>query len=173
VPRFLATAIGMLGVGFIALHFPQVLGLGYGWLQLAILGNTDQFAVSTMLVLIPLKAVATTLTMSTHRGGVFAPMVFVGGMVGATMWGLLHAHVGWLPDGPAPLVIVGMLALFGGVARTPLAAVVIVAEMTRRAEMVPPAVVAIAVAYFISGRVRLYPEQSRSPGALQNGQSTE
>ena len=65
-------AIGGLGVGLLALKFPQVLGGGYGWIQEAIDG---QIALKLLLVLIFLKIIAFALTVSSGgSGGVFHPL---------------------------------------------------------------------------------------------------
>lgn len=87
IPRWLTPAIGGLGVGLIALAFPQVLSIGYGWLQLAIDGNHAQLATGTMLALVGVKILATSLTVgSGGSGGDFAPVLYVGGMLGGGAW---------------------------------------------------------------------------------------
>src|SRR5438105_14221651 len=117
--------------------------MGYGWLQIAIDGNTAQLAVGLMLGLVALKIVATSLTVSSGgSGGVFAPGLFIGGMLGGGLWGLLHGHVPALPATPAPFVIVGMMALFGGVAKAPIAVMLMVAEMTGQFSLLVPAMFA-------------------------------
>lgn len=163
LPPHIKPAIGGLGVGLIALAYPQVLSMGYGWLQFAIDGNTGELAVGTMVALVVLKIIATSLTIgSGGSGGVFAPGLFIGGMLGGAMWGGLHAHVGWMPATAAPFVIVGMMALFGGIAHAPLAVMLMVAEMTGEFSMVVPAMAAVGVAYFIAGDVSIYENQLRS-----------
>ena len=80
LPRFIKPAIGGLGVGLIALVYPQVLSMGYGWLQLAIDGNSQALGLDTMVVLVVVKVVTTSLTIgSGGSGGVFAPGLFIGG----------------------------------------------------------------------------------------------
>jgi len=102
VPPMLKPAIGGLGVGLIALRLPQVLGGGYGWIQMAIDGK---IAVALLGVLVAAKIVALALTVSSGgSGGVFAPSLFVGAMLGGVLAGVLHAPV-------APLVIVGPLSI--------------------------------------------------------------
>ena len=160
IPPHLKPAIGGLGVGLIALAFPQVLSMGYGWVQLAIDGNTAELAVRTMVVLLALKIVATSLTIgSGGSGGVFAPGLYIGAMLGGSMWGILHGHVGWMPATQAPFVIVGMMALFGGIAKAPIAVMLMVAEMTGEFSMIVPAMIATSIAYLVTGRVRIYENQ--------------
>ena len=146
-------------VGIIALFYPEVLSMGYGWVQLAINGDTQALAVHTMLALVVLKIVATSLTIgSGGSGGVFAPGLFIGGMVGGAMWGLMHGSCPGCPDSPAPFVIVGMMALFGGVAKAPIAVILMVAEMTNEFSMIIPAMLAVTIAYLITSDTRIYIE---------------
>ncbi|MFI5179573.1 MAG: chloride channel protein, partial [Vicinamibacterales bacterium] len=160
IPPHVKPAIGGLCVGVIALWFPEVLSMGYGWLQLAIDGNTMELATGTMLALVALKVIATSLTIgSGGSGGVFAPGLFIGGMLGGGMWGALHTHVPWMPDTPAPFVIVGMMALFGGVAKAPIAVMLMVAEMTGEFSMLVPAMIATGIAYLVAGDVSIYESQ--------------
>ena len=164
IPPHFKPAIGALGVGLIALAFPETLSMGYGWLQFAIEGDKVNLAVGTMVALIGLKIVATSLTIgSGGSGGVFAPGLFIGGMLGGSMWWGLHsAHIGWIPDQPAPFVIVGMMALFGGVAKAPIAVMLMVAEMTGEFSMIVPAMIASAIAYLVTGNITIYENQVES-----------
>jgi len=160
LPPHVKPAIGGLCVGAIAIWFPETLSMGYGWVQLAIDGNTVELATGTMLVLVALKLIATSLTIgSGGSGGVFAPGLFIGGMLGGGMWGVLHTHVPWMPATPAPFVIVGMMALFGGVAKAPIAVMLMVAEMTGEFSMLVPAMIATSVAYLVTGDISIYESQ--------------
>ena len=78
------------------------------------------------------------------------------------MWGLLHGHVGWMPPQSGPFVIVGMMALFGGVAKAPIAVILMVAEMTNEFSMIVPAMLAVTIAYLVSGNIRIYENQVRT-----------
>jgi CIC family chloride channel protein len=158
-PHFKPMIAGLL-VGGIALVYPEVLSMGYGWIQFAIDGDTQSLAVHTMLVLVLLKIVATSLTIgSGGSGGVFAPGLFIGGMVGGAMWGILDGMVPWIPATPAPYVIVGMVALFGGVAKAPIAVILMVAEMTNEFSMIIPAMLAVTIAYLMTNETRIYISQ--------------
>lgn len=160
IPPHLKPAIGGLGVGLIALAFPQVLSMGYGWVQLAIDGNAAQLAVTTMLILVVLKIVATALTIgSGGSGGVFAPGLYIGAMLGGGLWALLHNHLPFMPATPAPFVIVCMMALFGGAAKAPIAVILMVAEMTGQYSLVVPAMFAATAAYLASGQTSIYKNQ--------------
>jgi len=140
VPPHLKPAIGGLGVGLLALALPQVLGGGYGWIQEAIDGR---LSLMILLVLIFAKMVAFALTVSSGgSGGVFAPSLFVGAMVGGFMAELFHQP-------PAAYVIVGMAAVFGGAARVPIATLLMVTEMTGGYQLLVPAALAVTLSYLV------------------------
>ena len=121
VPRHIKPAIGGLVVGLIALALPEVLGGGYGWMQSAIDGG---IATNLLLVLAVGKTVAFAITVgSGGSGGVFAPGLFTGAMLGGFL-----AH--WFHQPPAAFVVVGMAAVFAGAARVPIATLLMVSEMT-------------------------------------------
>jgi CIC family chloride channel protein len=140
VPAWIKPAIGGLLVGLIALKLPEILGGGYGWIQQAIDG---QLAFRLLVILMVAKIVALSLTVSSGgSGGVFAPSLFVGAMLGgAFAAGSHHA--------PAGLVIVGMAAVFGAAARVPIATLLMVAEMTGGYQLLVPAGLAVMLAYVI------------------------
>lgn len=133
-------AIGGLGVGLIALAFPQVLGGGYGWIQEAINGN---LTISLLLILLLGKIVAFALTVSSGgSGGVFAPALFVGAMLGAFIAEVFHQP-------PAAFAVVGMAAIFGSSARVPIATLLMVSEMTGGYNLLVPAALAVILSYYI------------------------
>ena len=140
VPTWTKPAIGGLGVGLIALKLPQVLGGGYGWIQEAINGH---LALQLLLILVVAKIVALSLTVSSGgSGGVFAPSLFVGAMLGGLFAGFFHHP-------PAGLVIVGMAAVFGAAARVPIATLLMVAEMTGGYQLLVPAALAVMLSFVI------------------------
>jgi CIC family chloride channel protein len=140
VPPWVKPAIGGLLVGLMALKLPQVLGGGYGWVQQAIDG---QMALRLLLILLGAKLVALSLTVgSGGSGGVFAPSLFVGAMVGGVFAAVSHHP-------PAGMVIVGMAAVFGGAARVPIATLLMVAEMTGGYELLVPAGLAVMLSFVI------------------------
>ncbi len=131
-------ALGGLGVGLLALEWPQVLGGGYGWIQQAIDGH---LAVELLLILLFAKTFAFGLTVSSGgSGGVFAPSLYVGAMLGGFLAGLFHQP-------PAPFVIIGMAAVFGGAARVPVATLLMVTEMTGGYQLLVPAALAVTLSY--------------------------
>ncbi len=144
VRAFLKPAIGGLIMGVIALALPQVIGGGYGWMQLAIDGR---IALGTLFVLMFAKIFAMSFTVSSGgSGGVFAPSLFVGAMLGGFV-----AAVGHEPA--APFVVVGMAAVFAGAAHVPIATLMMVTEMTGGYTLLVPAALAVVVSYIVQTRL--------------------
>lgn len=140
IPAWTKPAIGGLGVGLLALRLPQVLGGGYGWIQEAIDGR---LALRLLLVLLGAKMLAFSFTVSSGgSGGVFAPSLFVGSMLGGIFAGIFHQP-------PAGMVIVGMAAVFAGAARVPVATLLMVAEMTGGYQLLVPAGLAVMLSFLI------------------------
>ena len=102
-----------------------------------------------LLLLVIAKIVALALTISSGgSGGVFAPGLFVGAMLGGVFAQVFHQ-----PD--AAFVIVGMAAVFAGAARVPIATLLMVTEMTGGYTLLVPAALAITVAYLVQERLSL------------------
>lgn len=140
----LKPAIGGLLTGIIALFLPQVIGGGYGWIQRAMDG---QLALGLLLALATMKIVAMSLTVASGgSGGVFAPSLFAGAMLGGACAAVAH-----LP--PAPFVVVGMAAVFAGAARVPIATMMMVTEMTGGYTLLVPAALAVMLSYLVQTRL--------------------
>ena len=146
IPVYLKPALGGLAVGLIGLACPAVLGSGYGWMELAMHGD---LAIGAMLVLAVLKIFAFSLTIgSGGSGGVFAPVMFSGAMLGAAA-SLILAE--WVPNAPdcATMSIVGMAAFFAGVGRAPVATMVMATELTGGHSIIVPTMIAVAFSYIV------------------------
>ncbi|MDD5311478.1 MAG: chloride channel protein [Dehalococcoidia bacterium] len=160
VPNYIKPAIGGLGVGIIGMFLPQVLGQGYGWVQLGIYGNFAALPVYLMVGVLAGKIIATSLSIgSGGSGGVFAPGLVIGGMVGGIVWWLLKDFTLIIPPSPDAFVIVGMMALFGGIAKAPLAIMIMISEMTNSYVLLAPCMIAVVLAYFSSGNSYIYENQ--------------
>lgn len=180
LPRLFRPMLGGAVAGVLAAFFPQVAGLGYGFLQYLINGNLSAITPNfialplmvTLLLIVLLKVVATSFTVgSGGSAGVFAPSLVIGGFLGAVFWLAVNSVApGWIPI-PAPLVIVGMMALFGGAGRAPISVMLMVSEMTGSLSLLVPAVFAVLVSYFVVGpKYTIYKSQvlrrSDSPAHL-------
>jgi H+/Cl- antiporter ClcA/CBS domain-containing protein len=160
--RMLKPAVGGLLVGLMALALPEVLGTGYGWVQLAMTTAVVTLPLWVVLLLPFAKILATSLSIgSGGSGGIFGPGMVIGGFLGAAVWRSVHGLPA-VPPSPAPFVVVGMIACFGSIAHAPLAVMLMVAEMTGSLEMLAPAMVAVGLASVVVGDRTIYENQLRN-----------
>src|SRR5213075_3059647 len=150
--------IGGLAVGLIGFFFPQALGMGYGWTQLAIDGA---LSLKILALMVSVKIIATGLTISSGgSGGVFGPSIVIGGCLGALYGTILHRLMPNIVVQPAAFALVGMAGFFAGVAKTPISSLVMVSEMTEGYGLLVPLMLTTAVAYMLlPRRVSIYEEQ--------------
>ncbi len=160
LPNWLKPGIGGLLVGLIGLVLPQALGMGYGWVQVSMGQGLLGIPLWVILLLPFAKILTTGLSIgSGGSGGIFGPGMVIGGMLGATVWRLSYHVLPGVPPTPAPFVIVGMMALFGGIAHAPLAVMLMVAEMTGNLSMLAPAMIAVGIASILVGKTTIYTSQ--------------
>jgi chloride channel protein, CIC family len=146
-PPHLKPAIGGVLVGLLGMLVPQILGTGYGWVELALAGS---LSLSTLLLILFLKGPAMALTIgSGGSGGVFAPTVTLGAMLGGAVGIGLQRMLPNLDFVPAAFVLVGMASLFAGAARTPISTLIMVAEMTGGYRLIVPAMLANILAFLV------------------------
>ncbi|WP_460166584.1 chloride channel protein [Thermostilla marina] len=162
VPNHVKPAIGALLMGILAIAFPHVMSGGYGWIQDALLGR-ESVTLRLMIILVGAKILATSLTISSGgSGGVFAPSLFVGAMLGAAV-GTVCNHL--FPGAPpvGAFILVGMGGFFAGVAKVPLTALIMVSEMSGSYELLAPLMlVSFVHVAALSSRWTLYEEQVHS-----------
>ncbi|MGQ9782057.1 MAG: chloride channel protein [Nitrososphaeria archaeon] len=156
VTNYLKPAIGGLALGLSTIFLPQVLGGGYGWVQLAIYG---QIGLMTMLSIGLLKIIATSLTIgSGGSGGVFAPSLMIGGTLGGAIGTIFNTAFPKLAPEPCAVIIIGMAAFFAGAAHVPIAAMIMVAEMTGDYGLIP-AMLTCTITYLAVGKRTIYEKQ--------------
>ena len=150
-PEYLKPVAGGLGVGAVGLVAPEVFGVGYDAIE-RVLHN--QFVLSGVLILLVAKIIATSLTLgSGGSGGVFAPSLFMGAMLGGAFGDLAHR---WLPNITAQAgayALVGMAAVFAAAARAPLSAVIILFEMTGDYRIILPLMLSTVIATTLAGHL--------------------
>ena len=163
VPVWLKPAIGGLLVGLAAIAAPQILGTGYGWIELAMAG---QLSLGMVLLLLVVKAPGMALTVgSGASGGIFAPTVTLGAMLGAAVGILVERGFPMLDAPVAGFVVVGMAAVFAAAARTPISTLIMVVEMTAGYGLIVPAMLANVLAFLVQRALthgRRYPTLYRS-----------
>lgn len=160
IPNWLKPAIGGLAIGLIGLAMPQTLGMGDGWVQVSMGAGLLALPLWVVLLLPLMKILTTGLSIgSGGSGGIFGPGMVIGGMTGALLWRLGYHLLPGLPALPAPFVIVGMMALLGGIAHAPIAVMLMVAEMTGNLSLLAPAMIAVSLSYLLVGKRTIYISQ--------------
>ena len=153
-------AIGGLLVGIIAIFFPEVLGTGYGWTQIAINGDIVKMTIILMMVLVLAKILATSFTISSGgSGGVFAPSLVIGAMVGGAFGQIMNIVFPNIVTQPGSYALVGMGALLAGAAKVPIAAIVMVSEMAGNHNLLAPMMVASTISYVLADKWTIYEKQ--------------
>jgi len=136
IPPYLKPLLGALPLGLLFLWFPQVYGVGYGSMVLALEGNLD---LTLMLVLIVVKLVAVCVTLgSGFSGGIFAPALFLGGMTGGACGALFNLIWPGFDVPVGAFAMVGMAAMVGAATGGPLTAILILFEMTGEYRVILP-----------------------------------
>ncbi|GIW72499.1 MAG: chloride channel protein [Planctomycetota bacterium] len=148
LPRWSKPILGAALLGLLAVQWPELLGMGYGYIQQAIDGGR---AAGFLLAFAGLKIVATSLTVASGAsGGVFGPSLVIGGALGGAFGQLAHQWFGgWAPPAAA-CIMVGMGGFFAGVAKVPFAAVIMVMEMTGSYGLLVPSLLVAAIAYLLT-----------------------
>jgi CIC family chloride channel protein len=141
-------AAGLLvgAIGYFGLV--QVMGAGYQAIDQAM---HAQFAWKMLLLLALFKIIATTLSFSSGTpGGMFAPTLFIGAMLGAAVGTFEKIYFPHLTGTIGSYALVGMGVLFAAFLRAPLTSVFMVLEVSGNYSIVLPVILANTIAYLIS-----------------------
>ena len=150
-PEYLKGIIGGMLLGAAALVFPQILGVGYGAIDVALM---QEMAWWLLLVLVPLKILATSITIgSGGSGGIFAPSLFLGAMAGGFFGAVVHQLFPDITATPGAYSIVGMGAVVAATTHGPLSAILILFEMTSDYKIILPLMLSCIIAAIASGQL--------------------
>ena len=141
--------LGLLGIISYQIDgFPRVFGVGYETIE-----NTlfSQLTLQVTFGLLLLKLVATTLTLgSGGSGGIFAPSLFMGAMLGASFGQIAHTIFPEIVAPSGAYALVGMAAFFGGAAHAPITAILILFEMTGDYQIILPLMLSTVLSTIVS-----------------------
>jgi H+/Cl- antiporter ClcA len=151
IPRAIQPVIGGACVGIVALALPQTLGIGYETIE-ALLRDVE-FSLPLLLLLLVCKLALTGLSLGSGLvGGIFAPAMFLGAVLGAGYGKVLAAI---LPAAavsiaaPPAYAMVGMAAVLAGSVRAPLTAILLLFELTRDYRIVLPLMAAVGLSVWV------------------------
>ncbi len=151
IPEYWNPAIGGLGIGAIGLIFPQVMGVGYDSINDALYGNMIWYVA---FILIFVKIIATSVTLgSGGSGGIFAPSLFMGAMLGYFFGSLVHNIFPDITATPGAYALVAMTGLVAGTTRAPITAIIIVFELTNDYRIVLPLMITGIISTIISSKL--------------------
>ncbi len=149
LPVWFRPAIGGLAVGLMGLYSYDIFGVGYGdvpWNSTMSFDHvlTDSLPLRVMLIMALLKTLATSSSIgSGGSGGIFAPSLFIGGMVGGLIG---YASQYFIPaSDPRAFALVGAAAMFAGVTRAPFTSIVMMLELTRDPKMIVPLMLTVLI----------------------------
>ena len=146
--QYFQPAAAGLVIGFIGIRLPQVMGAGYSVIDQALHG---QFTWKLLIILAVLKIVATGISfLSGTPGGMFAPTLFIGAMLGGAVGSIEHHFFPSLTGTVGTYALVGMGVFFAGFLRTPITSVFMVIEVSGSYTAILPIMIANLVAYLIS-----------------------
>ncbi|HEV2444722.1 MAG TPA: chloride channel protein, partial [Candidatus Sulfopaludibacter sp.] len=142
-------------VGAVGLWLPQVMGAGYDAIDFAL---HDRFSWNLLLLLGGAKLLVTLLCFSAGvPGGMFAPALFIGAMIGGGLGGMAHHYWPVITSPASAYVLVGMGTFFAGVFRAPMTSIFMVFEVSASYVIILPVMVANTISYFISRRLHPVP----------------
>ena len=153
--RIFQPAIGGIIIGLVLTRVPQVMGVGYEYVDQALNGG---LILRTMLVLCVVKLAATIVSYSSgNAGGIFAPTLYIGAMVGGALGTVVHWVAPFPTAEPGAYALVGMGALFAGIIRAPMTSVFMIFELTQASQILVPLMVANLLSFMISRRYQPVP----------------
>jgi CIC family chloride channel protein len=180
-PEYFKPVLGALLLGVVGMltfkidGYPRVFGVGYESINHVLFGS---LTIQVTLVLLLAKLLATIITLgSGGSGGIFAPSLFMGAMLGGAFGQIVHQLFPAVTAPSGAYALVGMAALFSGAAHAPMTAILILFEMTNDYRIILPLMLATVMSTLISrviSRESIYTlKLSRRGVHLQQGQDID
>jgi CIC family chloride channel protein len=151
IPEFLQPALGGLLIGLMALFLPNIYGVGYDSINLAL---HDNMAWYLLLVLVFAKLIATSITLgSGGSGGVFAPSLFIGAMAGGFFGTIVHQLFPHMTASAGAYALVGMGAVVSGATHAPITAILIIFELTNDYKIILPLMISCIISSLLANKL--------------------
>jgi len=136
IPEYTKPIAGGLMMGVIIILLPQTFGVGYGAINLSL---TEQMVWWMLLLLIFAKIAATSITIGGGMsGGIFAPSLFIGAMVGGSFGALVHYFLPGQTATSGAYALVGMGGVVAAATHAPITAIIIIFELTSQYTIILP-----------------------------------
>ncbi len=152
-PRWLKPAVAGLAVGAAGIVLPQAMGVGYETVEQVLRG--EPMSAMFLVALLAAKLILTPTSIGGgFMGGVFAPALFLGAMLGGAYGTLCRDLFPGLGLTPPAFALVGMAAVLGGAIRAPLTAALLAFEMTGDVRIILPLLFAVPISIFLSQQLQ-------------------
>ncbi len=149
VNSLLKPAVGGLIVGLTGFFTPEIFGVGYSAIETILQGQN--LIAWSLFLLVATKMFATSVTLgSGGQGGMFAPALFLGAMLGGGFGVIVHGLFPHITANPQAYILVGMAAVLAGAVRAPITAVLLLFEMTQDYRIILPLMFAVVISTFLS-----------------------
>lgn len=162
---FLQPSLAGLVIAVVAIWFPQVTGAGYEAIDQAM---HDRYVWHVLAALAALKIVTTVVSFASGTpGGLFAPTLFIGAMLGGAICTTARAWVPGFEGSTGAYALIGMGTAFAGILRAPITSVFMIVEISGNYSIVLPVMIANTIAYLVSRqyqREALFDVLSRQDG---------
>lgn len=166
VSQIIKTASAGLALGIVGIYIPQVFGVGYGTIGEVL--NKGDLNIWLLIALMVAKLIMTPVSIGGgFWGGVFAPSLFIGAMMGGAFGVIASKLIPSLSLNPAAFALVGMAAVLAGAVHAPLTSVILLFEMTNDYHIILPLMFAVAISMIISQRIQ--PDSVYSLGLARHG----
>ena len=151
INNLLKPALGGLILGTIGIFYPQLFGVGYETISSAL---HEEMVLWVLLLLVFLKIAATSLTLgSGGSGGIFAPSLFMGAVLGGFFGNVVHLAFPEVTATPGAYALVGMSAMVAGTTHAPITAMLIIFEMTGDYRIILPVMLASVVSTLVANKL--------------------
>ena len=153
IPLYFKPALGGLIIGIFAIGFPEILGTGYGWLQLGTVGNYQIFPLWIMFPVILMKIFATSVSNASKNGtGLLGPTLVIGGLMGSALITLFHSFGIFMYIDTTSATLISIFAFLTASTRTPISAIVMGIEIVGSYTLLIPTVISVIISNIISGK---------------------
>jgi len=151
IPGPLQTMLGGLLIGLVALRFPEIMGVGYEAIELAL---REDLIWQTLILLAVIKIAAVSLTIgSGGSGGIFAPSLMIGAMIGGALGTIVHSLWPASTATSGAYALVGAGAVVAATTHAPLTAFMIIFELTNDYKIILPLMISCVIATMLASRL--------------------
>ena len=149
---FIKTPLILSLIGIMILYFPYVYGVGYDTITQVLKGEMVWYM---LLLLIPIKMLATSITLAAGgSGGIFAPSLFLGAVFGGLFGSLMNFLFPDVVISSGAYAVVGMSAMVAGTTHAPITAFLVIFEMTGNYKLILPLMLCSILASFVASVIK-------------------